>query len=392
MSNKKLRITGTLFFTFFFLRICFQIHAQSQGELYLPSYHYDESHRISFYKRVNKTLKLKPLPDSLKTEEQKQSYSDWKDSLTGANKDIIDSLLDQEEHKINHLLHRVNRSSHFEFDNNFANLNVFNGRQITNLVGGLIASSITFKHASGFSLSWSMYQFPEDPNMTVTIPSWDMGLSYKNTLGENFSYDASFTYSQINYGDPITAQLLTKTILVSGNYDFDYFGLNAEFDFAFGGSNQSPAIEKRASMFIVTADKEFIFYHFLGSYKFIIDPQLNVDYGSDNFILIKKLNAAKQVNSNNKKKNSKTPPAQVKEVAVGSTFYGLLAIDPDIEITYTLRNFDFYFTPHFAIPYNVLDDNTNKRTSGAGTPIFYFNTGITWRFRAWNEPERVKKN
>ena len=128
-------------------------------------------------------------------------------------------------------------------------------------------------------------------------------------------------------------------------------------------------------MISLPIDKDFSFNHFLGSYYFSIYPQLSFGFGSDNFVQLRKRSLLQE-----KKK------APLTDSVIQNTFFGLLAFDASVDFTYTIKNFDFYVSPHFAVPFNVLDDK-NKRNPSAGTPIFYTSLGVTYRFKMWQPKE-----
>jgi len=351
------------------------IVAQNRDE-----YHFDESHQIRDIKLKIKNLKHLVIPDSL-NDDKKDKLNDEKDSIIDNAKDILDSLEEIEDHKINAALHQLSKPSHFDFDHSITNKNYINGRP-SPIVGMSYNPSILFKHNSGIYTQFMIYQYPEDVNINNAIPEWDIMVGFEKSVTENLYLDMNYTYSKLTYGTKASQQLMANNLTLSGSYDFDIISLGSDFMYLYGGGTNLPSQQRQSTLVNFYIDKEFSFNHLLGSYYCSLDPELTIDMGNDNLFQVRKKLAGEQVIIN---KKGKTVPA-----AIVDNFWGLLGVDASLNLSYKIRNFKFYFSPHYIVPYNVLNDK-NVRQMGASTNIFYFTTGITYRFKLWNEPLPEKK-
>ena len=349
--KKNFNQTVSLLIIFFSITINDLIAQNIRGDQTPPRYIYDESHLLTKYKNA---LKQHPF---------------MADSIREIVNDKIDSLEKIEDKKITHVLNRINKSSHFEFDQSYTDKSVSSGR-LTGIDGYTYSPSFAYKSNFGFYTRITIFEYPQDAAIKPKLPEWDLTFGYKKRFGDNLYLYSNFTHSFILYGNLETRALLTDRLSVSAYYDLDFIFIGASYGFSWGGTNKTPDVEKRSSQLNLMIDKEFTFNHFMGSYYFSIDPQFSLCYGSDNFVQLRKRALLQET----KKK------VAAKDTAVQNTFFGLLAIDAAVEFTYTIKNFDFYYSPHLVIPYNELGDK-NKRDPSAGTPIFYNMLGITYRFR-----------
>ncbi len=325
------------------------VNAQSEDRLYLPDYHHDEHQHIKRIKLIRKYLDKNA------------------DSLQVLN-DILDSLDDLEHDRINYILNKINNSSHFEYDNYFANKNISQGRQ-SSLNGWCYNPSLTFRHKGGIYSQMMFYKYA-DTSIKSRLPELDFTIGYYKSFANNFTMDIGYSHSFIFYGNKQSRELLINNISVYSSYDFDVLCLSSNINFSWGGTDKTPEVEKHATQLDFYLDKYFVAYHFLGSYKFSVDPTLRVSCGSDNYFHIRN-----RIYSENK---GEKPKYEV----ITNTFWGLLAIDMSVYVKYRIKHLDFYLTPKFAVPFNV---DVNNRDNSAGTPIFYFTAGINYRFRLWNE-------
>ncbi len=284
--------------------------------------------------------------------------------------DKIDSLERLESRKINKALRIINKASHFEIDNCITDKNSYNGR-MSSIDGYSYAPSIAFRSKYGFYTRASFYKYPQETSIKQKLPEWSFSCGYKYRFGDNLYLYSSFSHAFILYGNAESRALLTNSLSFSGYYDLDLVFVGVNYSHIWGGTDKTPAIEKTASVLNLMIDKEFSFNHFMGSYYFSIDPSASFDLGSDNFLQVRN----KAVLADKKVKGGG------KDTLV-NTFFGLLAIDLSTNFNYTIKNFDFYFIPHAVIPFNVTDDK-NKRVPGAGTTLYYFTVGFTYRFKLW---------
>ena len=329
-------------------------------------YHFDESGQIKKTKQKIKELKQTLLRESINDEKKKKLNAE-----IAASKTILDSLENLEDHKINASLRQLSKPSHFDFDHSFTNKNYSNGRP-SSIYGMCYNPSLKYKHKSGLYTQLSLYEYPEDNDFTVGIPEWDIAVGYGKYVTENLYLSSSYSFSKLNYGSKASQLLLANSLSLSSSYDFNMFYVGADLMYLFGGPASLPAQQKQEALLSFYIDKDITLNHFLGSYYFNIDPELTIDFGSDNLFQARKKLAGEQVVINKKGK--------VVPVTVPDNFWGLLGVNMAVNFSYKIRNFNFYLTPHFVIPYNVLNAK-NVREPGASSPIFYFNTGITYRFK-----------
>ena len=351
-TKKLLCIIGISFGTFSF--------AQNTPTLH---YHFDESGQIKKTKQKIKELK-QALNHELLNDEKKEVLN----AEITASKSILDSLEKIEDHKINASLRQLSKPSHFDFDHSFTNKIYSNGRP-SSIDGICYNTSLKFKHKSGVYTKFSLYEYPEDNNINVGIPEWDIAVGYGQYVTENLYLSSSYSFSKLNYGSKASQILLANSLSLSSSYDFDIVYIGGDFMYLFGGPASLPAEQKQTALLSFYIDKDITLNHFLGSYYFNIDPEVTIDFGSDNLF-----QARKKLAIENKK--GKVVPATVPD-----NFWGLLGVNMAVNFSYKIRNFNFYLSPHFVIPYNVLNAK-NVRVPGASSPIFYFNTGITYRFKS----------
>jgi hypothetical protein len=342
----------TIFFSLTFVNLSAQNESAPQPSRYI----YDESKLLTKYKNILK--QQKDLPDSTKE----------------FVKDKIDSLERIEDKKITRVLKSINKASHFEIDQYYTNKNVSSGRDI-GITGYALTQSIAYKNRFGFYTRVSFYEYPEETAIKKKIPEWDLSFGYKKRFGDNLYLYTSYSHSFILYGNTESRSLLINRVSMSSYYDLDFLFLGASYTYSWGGTDKTPVIEQSASQLSLSIDRDFSYNHFLGSYYFSIYPQLSFGFGSDNFVQLRKRSLLQE-----KKK------ATAKDLVMQNIFFGFLAFDASVDFTYTIKNFDFYVSPHFAVPFNVLDDNY-KRNPSAGTPIFYTSLGVTYRFKIWQPKE-----
>lgn len=332
--------------------IVFTQETIGQNERPTQIYHYDKSHQI---------LKLKEEIKNIEKLEVKN------ENLIDSKRALMDSLEELEKDNIYRIISEINSATHFEFDNYFASRSISQGRP-SGLVGPTFYPSLTFKHRMGMYAHATVYKYT-DPDIRVGIPQFDLGAGYGKSLGDKWYVDAGYSRSFVLYGTKKSRELMVNGLSAYASYDLKSISIDAAFSYYWSAVAKQNK-QTQSNQLTLSIDRFFQFYHFCGSYKFIVDPTLKFVLGSDNSYQV-----IRQLVTQEKKKTGK-------DAVVQSVYWGLLAIDFSVPLKYRMKNIDFYITPKFVMPFNVLDETTLKRAN-TGSPVFYFTGGINYRFRLW---------
>jgi hypothetical protein len=348
---------ASLFLCFIVLYQCkAQTTASYNTDLFQAAYHFDAEKKLKETKLAIKAAKH----NEAATDDQINNLLDQRDSL----KDI-------EYTKIDHLLDRVDRSSHFELGTDITSKSYMAGRPSV-VKGPIIAPGLAFYHRVGPYVYLSTQQYTDSRFKSVPIPEVDFGFGFQRELVRNWNVDISYGHAFLNYGGNLTRKLLSNNFSIATSYNFfDYITVGIYYDALFGGTKRTPVAEKHANQLGFGIEHDFYLYHFIGARRFTITPSALINLGSDNFLYLRNRGVTEQA--------SGRPDLST----IQQTFWGLLDVEAAVNFDYRIKNLDIYASPIFAMPFNVPNATNPTVRDNTGKPVVYASFGIKYLFRAW---------
>jgi len=319
------------------------------------------------------------------------------DSLnSGDIMDIIDVdtrtlLLFERELKLekaDSLLTIVSGSSHLEISTDFYSRVIYDGRVFSRNAVSLMPG-IRYKYRLGFYAELSMYNyFPYDSTFKVPVDQVNLMAGFTHKIIRHWYVDVSYTHWFLEYGkedvkvadgNGETLQYNSRTLMdniFDLNTRYNFFNcVDATVDFSFMfGADVNTVLKKRvintshetATTLNFDLRKDFPIYIITKKLNSVlsIGPEFLIGCGSEN--------AFKRVNAD--AINLKEARGSVQQI----NFWGLLDLEPALNVDWQLRNFDFTFSPRLAVPYNV---NPAVHDNKPGNVVPYVTAGIKYMFR-----------
>jgi hypothetical protein len=255
------------------------------------------------------------------------------------------------------------KTSLFSFDINYLSDNVYLGRK-DSVVIPYITPGITYKHRSGLFAAASISylpnegridQFTLDAGYYFGRKGWDNGI----TISKSFYSSESFNI----------AADLNSSISASTSYDFGFIkpGLYGSVSLA----------SKPDYSLTVSLEHSFD----LLEERLSITPMVSLSASTQNYF--ESYTSTRKFGKGRKAKNIETT-----EDVVGASKFKILDYELSASVEYNFKNFQFYFTPTYAIPTNpnmviktvkrpILPDivtNITEKTENQ----FYWTLGVTY--------------
>ena len=332
------------------------------------------------------------------------------DSLSNEDKDMLIEYLDSFKNDLAEVLDVFNLNkkgspdtsvfdmdhrSHIEIGLDFASRILVNGRivQLSTTKGKAIGlngvgfyPSVEYYHKTGmyFALGTTFYTDSAIAHSTP-VPVVSLTAGYSHTFFKRWFLSSAYSRTFNTYGSSESRKLLNNTMSFSSAIDIWKKLIFTSTLYAYWSSDHSstlPSDEKSSIELLLSLRKEFVLIKFLGAKEFSITPTLSLYFANDNRTFVTALGV-----SDVKKDNRKDTVTRTQNI---NNFYGLLNIEPSVNIDWRIRNLDISLTPVLAVPFNIFYPGKDVRVLNPKVYRFYVQAGVKYLFCVKRKAKNTK--
>lgn len=341
----------------------------------------------------NFSLRLDSLSveDSLLLEEFKDEFmAEVKDIRAAFSKKSLVRSMDTS-------INAINRSSHAEIGLDVAGPIYSNGRE-TGISGASFYPSVMYYHKTGLYASASFSFFTDSFIRTAApVPAFSITPGFFRTFFKRWSVGVSYSRSFPFYAGAFERGLLNNTFSIQNSFDFwNYLQLSVNTNLSWSSNLNSKKyrevsipgtlLKKRVYYSTITKDlgqglsagiaiqlhKEIIVYSSVKGGVLSVAPSFQLQFGNDNSAYIIRGIV-----------NGRLQPIQ------SDRFFGLLNLQPAVNMGWRITNFEIYAACNLAIPFNEFDDVSLTRIRNPRQYFPFGEGGVRCYFKA-NKLKRKK--
>lgn len=266
-----------------------------------------------------------------------------------------ESISDSAKAEIEKKITRIDSISNFSFHTSVLSKISYAGRYY-DISGIAICPTVSYKQKYGFNASlanniWTGFS----PIFNQSTISLGYAKNLKSWLGAGISYSRLLMF----YGTDSDKKMMNNALNFNLGFYTSWLNIGIDYSYMFGYD--------KASMLMVDANKDFVFYSFLKSDKFSIAPSIKMYFGTQtayySYIskqIVQKTNNEKALKAKGKGNGVKgTTTTTTTEVATAeSTNFEALDIQCSLPLNYRIGHFDFELSYNIDFPLNLPTDYT----------------------------------
>jgi hypothetical protein len=322
--------------------------------------------------------------DSLKPDDQALLLQ-YQDSFKNDFYEFLDVFSKPGDKHVDTSVYDMDRSSHAEISLGLVSHELINGRiialsttkdKVISLYGVGFYPAVAYYHKYGFYFEVSTTFYTDYTIAHATpVPVISPSAGYAHTFFKRWFLGVNYMRTFNTYGSAESRMLLNNAMTFTSSIDIWKKIIVSSSFFVYWSSDHSaslPGDEKLSTELELSLKKVFTIYKFIGATEFSITPALNFYFANDNRTYVSALAV-----SDVKKDVKKDTIVRTQNV---SDFFGFLDLEPSVDFDWRIRNFDIYFTPTLAVPFNIFYPAKKERVLNPRVYRFYAQVGIKYLF------------